>query len=124
MSASIAPTSSGGPNSVPPSSSAPSTFSIRVSENEQEVVFFGILRPFVADQMNAIRGYVEKAARKAAKNGTGTLHLNFKRLKHMNNVAFMELNRLLKWSGQKFPDLKIKLIISSVIPWAIPKFQV
>jgi ubiquinone/menaquinone biosynthesis C-methylase UbiE len=123
MSASIAP-SSGAPTSVPPSSNAPSTFSVRVSENEQEVVFFGILRPFVADQMNAIRLYVEKAARKAAKGGTGALHLNFKRLKHMNNVAFVELNRLLRWSAQKYPDLKIKLIISSVIPWAIPKFHV
>src|SRR5690242_20087348 len=110
MSASIAPASSRAPTSVPPSSSAPSTFSVRVSENEQEVVFLGILRPFVADQMNAIRLYVEKAARKAAKNGSGSLHLNFKRLKHMNNVAFVELNRLLRWSAQKYPDLKIKLI--------------
>src|SRR3954468_11016685 len=98
MSASIAPTSSGGPNSVPPSSSAPSTFSIRVNENEQEVVFFGILRPFVADQMGSIRMYVEKAARNAVKNGSGVLRLNFKRLKHMNNVAFIELNRLVKWA--------------------------
>lgn len=123
MSASTAPASSA-PTSAPPSSAAPSTFSIRVDESEQEVVFYGILRPFVPDQMLAIRKYVERAAWSASRSGHGVLKLNFKRLKHMNNVAFVELNRFVKWSATKYPNLKLKLIISSVIPWAIRKFQV
>jgi ubiquinone/menaquinone biosynthesis C-methylase UbiE len=123
MSISITP-SSGAPTSSPPSSSVPSTFNIRVNEHEQEVVFFGVLRPFVADQMVSTRKYVERAARDAARSGPGVLRLNFKRLKHMNNVAFLELNRIVKWAAEKLPNLEIKLIISSVIPWAIRKFEV
>jgi ubiquinone/menaquinone biosynthesis C-methylase UbiE len=120
MSASIAPTS------APPSSSssAPSTFSIRVNESEREVVFSGILRPFMAEHMAAVRAYLEKAARNAVVNGPGVLHLNFKRLKHMNNVAFLEINKFVKWSAQRYPNLKICFIISSVVPWALSKFQV
>src|SRR4051812_33747920 len=106
MSASIAPAS------VPPSSSAPSTYTIRVDENECEVVFTGILRPFIADHMAATRSYLEKAARIASRSEGAALNLNFKRLKFMNNVAFLELNKFVKWSAQRYPRLKINFIIS------------
>ena len=112
---------------VPPSSSgggppwrSPVTFNIRVDQNDQEVVFSGMLRPMVADHMRSIRATLEEAA----KNSWGLLYLNFKRLKYMNNVAFLEINRFIRWSAEQRPDLQIKLIISSVIPWAIRKFQV
>lgn len=120
MSTSIAPTS------APPSSSssAPSTFSIRVNESEREVVFSGILRPFMPEHMAAVRAYLEKAARNAVLNGPGVLHLNFKRLKHMNNVAFLEINKFVKWAAQRYPNLKICFVISSVVPWALSMFQV
>jgi ubiquinone/menaquinone biosynthesis C-methylase UbiE len=118
MSASIAPAS------APPSSSAPSTFSIRVDEAECEVVFTGILRPFIADHMASARAYLDRAARIASRGGTGVLNLNFKRLKFMNNVAFLELNKFVKWSAQRYPNLRLNFIISSVVPWAYSKFQV
>lgn len=116
MSASIAPAS------APPSSSAPSTFSIRVDEAECEVVFTGILRPFIADHMASTRAYLDRAARIASRGGV--LNLNFKRLKFMNNVAFLELNKFVKSSAQRYPNLKLNFIISSVVPWAYSKFQV
>ncbi|CAN91934.1 quinone methyltransferase [Sorangium cellulosum So ce56] len=112
---------------VPPSSSSglPSwrsqvTFSMRVDQTDQEVALSGMLRPFGADQMRAIRGTLETAA----KSARGELCLDFKRLKYMNNVAFLEINRFVRWAVEARPNLKIKLIISSVIPWAIRKFQV
>jgi ubiquinone/menaquinone biosynthesis C-methylase UbiE len=120
--------SSNSPESIlPPSSSSglpswrsPVTFSIRVDQNDQEVAFAGMLRPFVADHMKSIRLTLETAANDA----WGVLYLNFKRLKYMNNVAFIEITRFIRWAVEHRPDLKIKLIISSVIPWAIRKFQV
>lgn len=112
-------------NPVPSSSGVPSwrspvTFSIRVDRNDQEVAFAGMLRPFVAENMKSIRTTLENAANDA----WGVLYLNFKRLKYMNNVAFIEITRFIRWAAEQRPDLKIKLIISSVIPWAIRKFQV
>lgn len=130
MTASIAPASSRSHSSIPPStpsgvpSSNSSTYSVRVDEKTQEVVFTGILRPFTADQMAPIRSYLEKAAWSAATSAKWTLDLNFKRLKHMNNVAFLELNRFVKWAAEALPELKIKLVISSVVPWALSKFQI
>jgi ubiquinone/menaquinone biosynthesis C-methylase UbiE len=123
MSASIYPE-----HVVPPSSSSGSlpswrssvTFNMRVDQDDQEVALAGMLRPFVGDQMRAIRGTLETAA----KNATGELCLDFKRLKYMNNVAFLEINRFVRWAVEARPNLKIRLIISSVIPWAIRKFQV
>lgn len=123
MSISVAPDSY-----IPPSSSSggvPSwrssvSFNIRVNEQDQQVAFAGMLRPFVGDHMKAIRATLETAA----KNASGELCLDFKRLKYMNSVAFLEINRFLRWVVDARPNLKIKLIISSVIPWAIRKFQV
>jgi ubiquinone/menaquinone biosynthesis C-methylase UbiE len=122
MSASVAPESV-----MPPSSSggvptwrSSVNFSIRVDENDQQVAFAGMLRPFVGEHMKAIRATLETAAR----NARAELCLDFKRLKYMNSVAFVEINRFVRWAVDARPNLKIKLIISSVIPWAIRKFQV
>jgi ubiquinone/menaquinone biosynthesis C-methylase UbiE len=130
MTASITPASSRSHSSIPPSSpsgvpsSNSSTYSVRVDESTQEVVFTGILRPFTAEQMGPVRSSLEKAAWSAATRGNWTLGLNFKRLKHMSNVAFLELNRFVKWAAEELPELKLKLVISSVVPWAIRKFQI
>lgn len=112
---------------VPPSSSgeisswrSSVSFSIRVDEDDQQVAFAGMLRPFIGDHMKAIRATLEAAA----KNARAELCLDFKRLKYMNSIAFLEINRFVRWAVDARPNLKIKLIISSVIPWAIRKFQV
>jgi ubiquinone/menaquinone biosynthesis C-methylase UbiE len=89
-------------------------------EDEQEVTLTGTLRPFVAEEMASVRSSLEQAA----KTAKGTLCVNLKRLKYMNNVAFLELNRFVRWVARARPDLKVKFILSSVIPWAIRKFQV
>ncbi|UQA63528.1 methyltransferase domain-containing protein [Polyangium aurulentum] len=89
-------------------------------EDEQEVTLTGTLRPFVAEEMAQVRTSLEQAA----KTAKGTLCVNLKRLKYMNNVAFLELNRFVRWVARTRPDLRIKFILSSVIPWAIRKFQV
>ncbi|WP_437652178.1 methyltransferase domain-containing protein [Sorangium sp. So ce1182] len=96
------------------------SFSIRVDEDDQQVAFAGMLRPFIGDHMKAIRATLEAAA----KNARAELCLDFKRLKYMNSIAFLEINRFVRWAVDARPNLKIKLIISSVIPWAIRKFQV
>lgn len=114
---SVTPPSSSGGN---PSWRSQVTFSMRVDHTDQEVALSGMLRPFGADQMRAIRSTLETAA----KNARGELCLDFKRLKYMNNVAFLEINRFVRWAVDARPNLKLKLIISSVIPWAIRKFQV
>lgn len=112
----VPPSSSGGASSWRSSVS----FSIRVDEDDQQVAFAGMLRPFVGDHMKAIRATLEAAA----KNARAELCLDFKRLKYMNSIAFLEINRFVRWAVEARPNLKIKLIISSVIPWAIRKFQV
>jgi ubiquinone/menaquinone biosynthesis C-methylase UbiE len=119
MSNSVVP-SSGSPSSSAPLS-LPAALNMRRTSGEgQEITLTGTLRPFVAEEMASIRSSLELAAR----NAQGMLCVNLKRLKYMNNVAFLELNRFVRWVAAVRPDLKIKFIISSVIPWAIRKFQV
>ena len=123
MSNSVVPSSSSGgaPSSGVPPSYMPMALNMRLTgENEQEVTLTGTLRPFVAEEMAQVRTSLEQAA----KTAKGTLCVNLKRLKYMNNVAFLELNRFVRWVARTRPDLRIKFILSSVIPWAIRKFQV
>jgi ubiquinone/menaquinone biosynthesis C-methylase UbiE len=124
MSNSIAPPSgSGVPSSGVPPSCLPVALNMKVSgegQEEQEISLTGTLRPFVAEEMASVRASLEQAAWSTK----GTLCVNLKRLKYMNNVAFLELNRFVRWVATSRPELKIKFILSSVIPWAIRKFQV
>lgn len=124
MSSSIAPPSgSGVPSSGVPPSILPMALNMKVSTDgleEQEVSLTGTLRPFVAEEMAAVRTSLEQAAWRTRE----TLCVNLKRLRYMNNVAFLELNRFVRWVAKSRPELKIKFILSSVIPWAIRKFQV
>jgi ubiquinone/menaquinone biosynthesis C-methylase UbiE len=124
MSISIAPPSgSGVPSSGVPPSSMPIALKLKASadgQDEQEISLAGTLRPFVAEEMALVRSSLEQAAWSTR----GTLCVNLKRLRYMNNVAFLELNRFVRWAVNSRPDLRIKFIVSSVIPWAIRKFQV
>ncbi|WP_272427084.1 methyltransferase domain-containing protein [Polyangium jinanense] len=99
----------------------PVALNMRLTGNEeQEVTLTGTLRPFVAEEMASVRSSLEQAARSTR----GTLCVNLKRLKYMNNVAFLELNRFVRWVAHTRPGLRVKFVISSVIPWAVRKFQV
>jgi len=123
MSNSVAPSSSGVPSSGIPPSCMPLALNMRYTgdtQQEQEVTLTGTLRPFVAEEMATVRSSLEHAARTTR----GTLFVNLKRLKYMNNVAFLELNRFVRWASSSRPDLQIRFILSSVIPWAIRKLQV
>jgi ubiquinone/menaquinone biosynthesis C-methylase UbiE len=124
MSSSIAPPSSSGvPSSGMPLSSKPMALSVKrtgAEQQEQEIALAGTLRPFVAGEMASVRASLEQAARSTH----GTLCVNLKRLRYMNNVAFLELNRFVRWAVRTRPELKLKFILSSVIPWSIRKFQV
>ncbi len=123
MSISIAPPSGGVPSSGVPPSCMPVALNMKITgegDEQQEISLTGTLRPFVAEEMASVRASLEQAAWST----TGTLCVNLKRLKYMNNVAFLELNRFVRWVATSRSDLKIKFILSSVIPWAIRKFQV
>jgi hypothetical protein len=127
MSSSIAPPSgSGVPSSSAPRSSKPMALSVKsvkrtgAGQQEQEITLAGTLRPSVAGEMASVRASLEQAAQSTQ----GTLCVNLKRLRYMNNVAFLELNRFVRWAVRTRPDLKLKFILSSVIPWSIRKFQV
>lgn len=124
MSGSIAPPSSEVERlSEAPPSRLPVALNVRVTgegHEQEEVTLSGTLRPFAAREMAEIRASLEHAAQTTL----GTLCVNLKRLRYMNNVAFLELNRFVRWVAKNRPGLRIKFIISSVIPWAIRKFQV
>lgn len=125
MSSSVSPPSgSGVPSSAPPPSIYPVALNLKVTggagQDEQEIALTGTLRPYVAAEVASLRASLEQAAWSTR----GTLSVNLKRLKYMNNVAFLELNRFVRWFGKSRPGLKLKFIVSSVIPWAIRKFQV
>jgi len=121
MSNSVIPSSSGTPSSGVPPSCMPVALNMRLTGDEvQEITLTGTLRPFVAEEMASVRTSLEQAAW----NTRGTLCVNLKRLKYMNNVAFLELNRFVRWVAHMRPGLRVNFIISSVIPWAVRKFQV
>jgi ubiquinone/menaquinone biosynthesis C-methylase UbiE len=96
------------------------SYSVRFDDNNQEIIFRGVMRPKAAEELNAVRDAICDAVARV----TGTLFLNFKRLNKLNNVAFHELAAILGTACKSKPSLKIRIIVSSVVGWATRKFQV
>lgn len=94
------------------------TFSIRFHESGQEVAFSGALRPAGPAEFAGVRAELDRAAESVR----GVLYLDFKRLRYLNHAGFLELARFLADCRDRRPDLRIKLIISSVVPWAPLRF--
>lgn len=89
-------------------------FTIRFQENDQEVLLAGTLRPAGPEEFAPVRQQLDRAADAVR----GVLYLNFKRLRYLNHAGFVELARFLRDCQQRHPALRIKLVISSVVPWA------
>ncbi len=93
--------------------------SIAFEEQRQEVILAGSWLP---------RDHAAAAAelglfRTAAEAVNGCLYLNCKRLLRLNSPAFRTLLDTLCWVRDHKPDLTVKVIISSVIPWAERRFR-
>ncbi len=98
--------------------SAQPSYTVRYHENNQEVALAGSLRPQGAADFAPVRECLEAAAAGVR----GTLYLNLKRLRYCNHRAFTLLARFLAHCQRAHPDLRLKLVISSVVPWAPIRF--
>jgi ubiquinone/menaquinone biosynthesis C-methylase UbiE len=95
-------------------------YSIRFHENNQEVALAGSLRPAGPDEFAASRACLDAAAAAVR----GTLYLNLKRLRYLNHAGFLELARFVADCHARRPDLRLRLVISSAVPWAPIRFAV
>ena len=93
-------------------------YSVRYHENNQEVALEGSLRPQHASDLAPVRQCLLQAASAVR----GILYLNFKRLRYLNHLAFLELARFLHHCQREWPDLRLKLVVSSAVPWAPIRF--
>jgi len=93
-------------------------YSVRYHENNQEVALEGSLRPQHASDLAPVRQCLIQAAAAVR----GILYLNFKRLRYLNHLAFLELARFLDHCQREWPDLRLKLVVSSAVPWAPIRF--
>lgn len=100
--------------------SAARPYSVRFIENDQEVVLSGTLRPRGAEDFAEVRACLERALRSVV----GILFINLKRLRYLNHVGFIELVRFIDTCRRTHPALRVKLVITSVVPWAPQRFGV
>lgn len=96
----------------------PTPVTARFIENDQEVVISGALRPRVAADMGELRRLLDHAAAAVS----GILFINLKKLRYLNFAGFLGLVDFLREAGVAHPALKIKVVISSVVPWAPQRF--
>jgi hypothetical protein len=96
------------------------SFTVRFDENNQEVVFGGVMRPKAADELTLVWETIDAAIRRIS----GTLFLNFRRLTKLNALAFRELAGMLGSVCHTQPELKVRVVFSSVVGWAARKFRV
>jgi len=89
------------------------------NENDQELVFLGSMRPEQASNIRKDMTILFNIAQQMQ----GTLYLNFKKLRYINNTAFNELAWILSKVLESNLQLRIKVITSSVMPWASRKLQ-
>jgi ubiquinone/menaquinone biosynthesis C-methylase UbiE len=96
----------------------PPTYTISFHENNQEVALAGALRPRARADFAPVRACLDAAAAAVL----GTLYLNLKRLRYLNHRGFVELTRFVAACHERRPDLKLRIVTSSVVPWAPIRF--
>jgi ubiquinone/menaquinone biosynthesis C-methylase UbiE len=96
------------------------SFTVRFDDNNQEIVFGGVMRPKAADELAVVWETIDAAVRRIS----GTLFLNFRRLNKLNTLAFRELAGMVGQVCRTSPELKVRIIFSSVVGWAAKKFHV
>lgn len=94
-------------------------YEVRVAGGGRQITLEGALRPADHRALTDVRTAIDQAA--AA--GTEELCLDMKRVTQMNQVAFSELSRGIKLAVERSPKRPVRLVVSSVIPWAIRRFQ-
>jgi ubiquinone/menaquinone biosynthesis C-methylase UbiE len=93
---------------------------ITFDEHRQELILTGTWLP----RDSAATESAKILMRSAASSVRGTLYINCKRLLRMNSPAFSALLDMLCWVKKNRPDLCVKIIVSSVIPWTERRFRV
>ena len=94
--------------------------SVVFDSHDQTVLFRGKMRPQSASDLNEAKATVERAFREVS----GTLYMNFKSLTLINNMAFTCLLKCFQDIVHERPDLKVKIVTTSVLPWSLRKFGV
>ncbi|MEZ4449442.1 MAG: methyltransferase domain-containing protein [Nannocystaceae bacterium] len=98
----------------------PAPYTVRFVENDQEVVIAGALRPQTPADMADVRRVLDHAAHAVS----GILFINLKKLRYLNFAGFLELCRFVRDTAGSAPELRIKVVISSVVPWAPQRFAI
>jgi len=94
-------------------------YQVVYNQNDQMVLFSGSMRPKNQQELKDAVDTLIKAANKAI----NMLYLNFNRLEFINNMAFHELIKNIGSILNSKPELNIKIIISSVVPWSKKKMS-
>jgi len=95
-------------------------FEFGFNESDQTFTLSGCMRPSGAAEIQPCLDALGEAARRVS----GTLYVNVRRLLQSNNVAFRSLTGALKAISRERPDLKVTIVISSIVGWLPRKFGV
>jgi ubiquinone/menaquinone biosynthesis C-methylase UbiE len=93
---------------------------ITFDEQRQELILAGTWLPRDSAATFTARNIMNSAASSVR----GMLYINCKRLLRINSPAFSALLDMLCWIEKNRSDLRVKIIVSSSIPWAERRFRV
>lgn len=94
-------------------------YSYAFDENNQDFAIAGAVMPKEGGEIAALC----EALADAATTVQGTLFLTVKKLVRINSCGFMELSRTLHGICTQRPELKVRIITTSVLAWSKRKFS-
>lgn len=94
-------------------------YSTKYHPNNHELVIAGSLRPNGNGELDPLHSCLAEAMADVQ----GVLYLNLKRLRQLNHTGFAHIARMVREAATSRQDLDVKLVVSSVTPWAVPRFE-
>ncbi len=94
-------------------------YTVRFNPSNQEIELAGTIRPEREQDFELIATRIRRSAAAIA----GAFYINLRRLRHLNHTGFVALARCLQALRADRPELAIKLIISTMIPWSEARFN-
>jgi ubiquinone/menaquinone biosynthesis C-methylase UbiE/ABC-type transporter Mla MlaB component len=98
----------------------PMSYDVQFDASGQELVLKGRLRP---ENAGALRGQFAQFKGEIARL-KGTFYLNCKKVSSLNSLALSELLRFSRQVLESVPDLRLKIITTSVVAWGRKLFGV
>jgi ubiquinone/menaquinone biosynthesis C-methylase UbiE len=97
---------------------APRSYAAKYNRSNNEIALSGVIRSASEAELAPLR----ELFRTTSADVSGVLYVNCKRLTHLDHAGTRELAKLIRDLVHSRDDVRVELVVSTIVPWAMTRF--